>query len=218
MRDLNSRLLLPALLAVALGGCSSSITDVSLGDLNPLKKADPVRSEDYNYFYRREAVSIGPVSQADLVGPDGRCGSSPAYAPAPSPALAAPVAQTPRFRADQPAQQSGALFHGRAGSRPSCGCRAKPVAAASAGRPNRHRAADDRMSGGGCRGLHGPRRDQRRSGRAAAGNIDVREWRAPRHLSLRQRASQRDGARRGAAAAKTGRQEARTVALHLTKS
>jgi hypothetical protein len=37
------------------------------------------------------------VSQADLVGPDGRCGSSPAFAPAPAigPAVAAPVAQAP---------------------------------------------------------------------------------------------------------------------------
>ena len=43
MPDLNSRLLLPALLAVALGGCSSSITDVSLGDLNPLKKGGPAQ-------------------------------------------------------------------------------------------------------------------------------------------------------------------------------
>ena len=110
MRDLNSRLLLPALLAVALGGCSSSITDVSLGDLNPLKKADPVRSEDYNYFYRREAVSIGPVSQADLVGPDGRCGSSPAYAPAPSPALAAPVAQTPASEPINPRSNQALYF------------------------------------------------------------------------------------------------------------
>ena len=110
MRDLNSRLLLPALLAVALGGCSSSITDVSLGDLNPLKKADPLRSEDYNYFYRREAVSMGPVSQADLVGPDGRCGSSPAYAPAPSPALAAPVAQTPASEPINPRSNQALYF------------------------------------------------------------------------------------------------------------
>jgi len=84
--DLNSRVLLPALFAVALGGCAS-ISDISLS-----KKGDPLSSADYNYFYRREAVSVGPVSQADLVGPDGRCGSSPAYAPAPSPAAAEPVA------------------------------------------------------------------------------------------------------------------------------
>ena len=77
MPDRISRLLVPALLAAALGGCSS-ITDVSLSDLNPLKKSDPIRSEDYNYFYRRDAASVGPVTAADLVGPDGRCAFSPA--------------------------------------------------------------------------------------------------------------------------------------------
>jgi hypothetical protein len=92
--QLNSRLLLPALLAVALGGCSTSITDISLSDLNPLKKSDPIRADDYNYFYRRDAASVGPVSAADLVGPDGRCGSSPVFAPAAAPAAAEPVAQS----------------------------------------------------------------------------------------------------------------------------
>ncbi|MGB9365579.1 MAG: hypothetical protein WCE79_06170 [Xanthobacteraceae bacterium] len=110
MLNPNSRLLLPALLAVALGGCSTSITDVSLGDLNPLKKADPIRSEDYNYFYRREGVSAGPVSQADLVGPDGRCGSSPAYAPAPSPAAAEPVAQSPASEPLNPRSNQALYF------------------------------------------------------------------------------------------------------------
>jgi hypothetical protein len=95
VRDLNSRLLLPALLAVSLGGCSTSISDISLSDFSPLKKGDPLSTADHNYFYRRDAANVGPVSQADLVGPDARCGSSPAYAPAPSPALAAPVAQSP---------------------------------------------------------------------------------------------------------------------------
>jgi len=93
--ELNSRLLLPAMLAVVLGGCSS-ISDISLSDMNPLKKADPIRSEDYNYFYRSGAVSVGPATAADLVGPDGRCGSSPAFAPGPATAAApAPVAQAP---------------------------------------------------------------------------------------------------------------------------
>ncbi len=110
MPDLNSRLLLPALLAIALGGCSSAITDVSLGDLNPLKKADPIAATEYNYFYRRDAVSVGPVSQADLVGPDGRCGSSPAYAPAPSPAAAEPVAQTPASAPINPRSNQALYF------------------------------------------------------------------------------------------------------------
>ena len=110
MRDLNSRLLLPALLTMALGGCSSSITDVSLGDLNPLKKGDPLSAAEHNYFYRREAVSVGPVSQADLVGPDGRCGSSPAYAPAPSPAVTEPVAQTPASAPINPRSNQALYF------------------------------------------------------------------------------------------------------------
>jgi hypothetical protein len=88
--DFASRLLLPALLAVALGGCAS-ISEISLSN-----KGDPLSSADHNYFYRRDAVAVGPVAQADLVGPDGRCGSSPAYAPVPSPAaVAPPVVQTP---------------------------------------------------------------------------------------------------------------------------
>jgi len=93
--ELNSRLLLPALLAVTLGGCASSITDISVSDFNPLKKSDPIRSDDYNYFYRRDAASIGPVTAADLVGADGHCGSSPVFAPSPTPTAAQPVAQTP---------------------------------------------------------------------------------------------------------------------------
>jgi hypothetical protein len=104
---MNSRLLLPALLAVALGGCSS-ISDVSLGDFNPLKKADPIRSEDYNYFYRSGAVSAGPATAADLVGPDGRCGSSPAFAPAA--AAAEPVAQAPARAPINPGSNQALYF------------------------------------------------------------------------------------------------------------
>lgn len=105
MPDQNSRLLLPALLAVALGGCSS------LGDLSlSSKKGDPLASADYNYFYRREAVAMGPVAQADLVGPDGRCGSSPAFAPAPSPAVAEPVAQAPASSPINPRSNQALYF------------------------------------------------------------------------------------------------------------
>ena len=110
MPDSNRRVLLPALLAAALGGCSTPISDLSLSDLNPLKKADPIRSDDYNYFYRRDAANTGPVSQADLVGPDGRCGSSPAYAPAPAPAAAAPVAQNPASEPINPRSNQALYF------------------------------------------------------------------------------------------------------------
>lgn len=102
MPDLNSRLLLPALLAVVLGGCSS-ISDLSLS-----KKGDVLASDDYNYFYRRESVAMGPVSQADLVGPDGRCGSSPAYAPVP--AAAEPVAQAPASAPINPRSNQALYF------------------------------------------------------------------------------------------------------------
>ena len=87
MPDRISRLLLPALLAAALGGCSTSVSDISLSDFNPLKKSDPIRSDDYNYFYRRDGATVAAITAADLVGPDGRC----AYAPAPAPTYAAPA-------------------------------------------------------------------------------------------------------------------------------
>jgi hypothetical protein len=89
---LTSRLLAPALLAFALGGCGT-ISDISVTDFNPLKKSDPLRSEDYNYFYRRDQVRTGAVTAADLVGPDGRCGFAPA--PAHPAAAGDTLAQTP---------------------------------------------------------------------------------------------------------------------------
>jgi len=109
--DFDARLLLPVLLAAALGGCSS-ISDVSLGDFNPLKKADPIRSEDYNYFYRSGAVSMGPATAADLVGPDGRCGSSPVFAPAPATAAVAPqpAAQAPTSEPINPRSNQALYF------------------------------------------------------------------------------------------------------------
>src|SRR4051794_23880915 len=79
------RVLLPALLAAALGGCSSDIVNVSIADFNPLKGSDPLRAADYNYFYKRDQTSTGVVTAADLVGPDGRCTFDPA------PTFAAPA-------------------------------------------------------------------------------------------------------------------------------
>jgi hypothetical protein len=75
-----------ALLGVALGGCSTDVSQFSAADLNPFKGSDPLRSSDYNYFYKGETARTGPVTAADLVGPDGRC------AFAPGPAVAAPDA------------------------------------------------------------------------------------------------------------------------------
>ena len=77
-------LLAPALFAVMLGGCSTDVSSFSIAELNPLKGSDPLRSADYNYFYKRDQTNTGIVTAADLVGPDGRCASDPAptYSPA----------------------------------------------------------------------------------------------------------------------------------------
>src|SRR5205085_11935596 len=76
-----------AMLATALSACSSDINSLSIADLNPLKGSDPLRTADYNYFYRRDSRGVGPVTAADLIGPDGRCAfdAMPATAAAPYP-------------------------------------------------------------------------------------------------------------------------------------
>ncbi len=89
MPEPNTRLLvLIAVLALPLGGCAG-ITDVSVADFNPLKGSDPLRSADYNYFYKRDQVATGFVSAGDLVGPDGRCAFDSAPRAAPGEAIAA---------------------------------------------------------------------------------------------------------------------------------
>jgi hypothetical protein len=100
------------LVGVALGGCSVDVSQFSATDLNPFKGNDPFRASDYNYFYRGDASTSGPVTAADLVGPDGRC----AYAPAPPPMMApgappadAPVAAAPTTDPINP-QSNGALY------------------------------------------------------------------------------------------------------------
>src|SRR2546423_9781757 len=87
------RLLVSALLAAAVGGCSADLSTFSIAELNPLKGSDPLRSADYNYFYKRDQTSSGMVTAADLVGPDGRCAFDPA--PPNSPAARDSVAQRP---------------------------------------------------------------------------------------------------------------------------
>lgn len=70
-----------ALVAVSLGGCaSSSFESFSVANLNPFSGRDPLRSADSNYYYGREGRTSGPITAADLIGPDGRC----AYEPAPA--------------------------------------------------------------------------------------------------------------------------------------
>jgi hypothetical protein len=91
--EIHARLLLPALLAAMLGGCGTDLSSFSVADLNPLKRSDPLRAADYNYFYKRDQTVTSVVTAADLVGPDGRC----AFEAAPTIAPAAPdtVAQSP---------------------------------------------------------------------------------------------------------------------------
>lgn len=96
VRNAPRRLLLPALLALALGGCSvASLDGFSVADLNPLKGNDPLRSADYNYFYKRDQTASRFVSASDLVGPDGRCAFDAAPVPAPGPAAPDGVAAAP---------------------------------------------------------------------------------------------------------------------------
>lgn len=87
-------MLLPALCAVALGGCSA-LPDVSMTDFSLFKASDPLASDDYNYFYRRDQRMTGTVSPTDLVGPDGRC----AYAPTATSTLAPSPAPPPEPQA-----------------------------------------------------------------------------------------------------------------------
>ena len=87
------RLLVPALLAFALGACSADLSNFSVAELNPLKGNDPLRAADFNYFYKRDQTVSSVITAADLVGPDGRCAYDPA--PALSPAIPEAVAQSP---------------------------------------------------------------------------------------------------------------------------
>jgi len=92
----TKRLLAPVLLAAMIGGCSADLSSFSITELNPLKGSDPLRSADYNYFYKRDQGVTGVVTAADLVGPDGRCAFDPAPTYSPPPASAPDsVAQAP---------------------------------------------------------------------------------------------------------------------------
>src|ERR1043166_239594 len=73
--EFNARLpFVLAALALALGGCSSlDVSTINLGNLNPFTGEDATRQAGFNYFYKKDTVSVGPVTASDLVGPDGRC-------------------------------------------------------------------------------------------------------------------------------------------------
>ncbi len=95
--EFRSRSLLAlAALAVAIGGCSSlDVNTVKLGNLNPFSGEDALRSSSFDYFYKKDTVSAGPVTATDLVGPDGRC----AFEAAPMTSAGAPP---PQAAADAP--------------------------------------------------------------------------------------------------------------------
>ena len=208
MPEPNTRLLvLPAAARAAARRLRRASTVFSVADLNPLKGSDPLRSADYNYFYKRDQAATGFVVAADLVGPDGRCAFDSAPRAAPGEAIAAsPDARRRRLPgADQPAQQPGALFHGgpadRAGRR-----RARRAAARGARRPARHRAADDRMPGGRHhRTTPTGSRSAPMSAASASSPSPTCQRRPARHLPLPQWPARLDGARRRAGAAKAQR-------------
>jgi hypothetical protein len=95
------------LLGAALGGCSTDLSSISAGDLNPFKGTDPLRASDYNYFYKGEVTTSGPVTAADLVGPDGRCAFAPAPAPMMAPGAPAPEAAPPQAAPAAPEVRNG---------------------------------------------------------------------------------------------------------------
>jgi hypothetical protein len=90
------------LFAVALGGCSSDINSLSVANFNPFKGDDPLRTADYNYFYKRDTRGVGPVTAADLIGPDGRCAyeAAPAAPAAPYPPALPSAAPAPAAAAE----------------------------------------------------------------------------------------------------------------------
>ena len=84
---------------LALGGCSSlDVSTINLGNLNPFTGEDAVRASSFDYFYKKDTVSLAPVTATDLVGPDGRCAFDAApmmSAPGPGPAPDAPPSASP---------------------------------------------------------------------------------------------------------------------------
>ena len=120
------RVLVSAALCIALGGCSSDWSSFSVAELNPLKGSDPLRSAEYNYFYKRDQTGTGVVTAADLVGPDGRCAfeAAPTYSPSP-PAAPGAVAQSPATDPINPRSNQALYF--TAGPQTGGGASAAPA-------------------------------------------------------------------------------------------
>src|ERR1044072_5440247 len=70
--EFNARLPFAIAMLLALGACSSlDVSTINLGNLNPFTGEDATRQAGFNYFYKRDSVSLAPVTAADLVGPRG---------------------------------------------------------------------------------------------------------------------------------------------------
>ena len=94
--EMNARLPFAIALLLALGGCSSlDVSAIKMGNLNPFTGEDALRQSGFDYFYKKDTVSAGPVTATDLVGPDGRC----AFEAAP---LTSTGARPPQAAADEP--------------------------------------------------------------------------------------------------------------------
>lgn len=90
MPEFNARLPFAIAMLLVLGGCSSlDVSTINLGNLNPFTGEDATRQAGFNYFYKKDTVSVAPVTAADLIGPDGRC----AFDAAPMMPAGAPPAQ-----------------------------------------------------------------------------------------------------------------------------
>lgn len=98
MPEVNARVPFAIAALLALGACSSlDMSTVKLGNLNPFTGEDAVRQSSFDYFYKKDTVSLAPVTATDLVGPDGRCAfdaapmmAAPAGVPAGAPDEAPP--------------------------------------------------------------------------------------------------------------------------------
>ena len=97
--EMNLRLPFAIAALLALGGCSSlDVSTINLGNLNPFTGEDAVRQSGFDYFYKKDTVSLAPVTATDLVGPDGRCAFEAApmmSAPGPGAAPDAPPSASP---------------------------------------------------------------------------------------------------------------------------
>ena len=111
--EMNLRLPFTIAMLLALGGCSSlDVSTINLGNLNPFTGEDAQRTASFDYFYKKDTVSLAPVTAADLVGPDGRCayGATPMMSGAPGPQAAPDEAPQPSASPINPRSNQALYF------------------------------------------------------------------------------------------------------------